>query len=121
MIKIINLLIYKKNDKKLSILYEYEHDQNKMLNTSCLKVDFFKLKSSCFKYSKQVLVHGYYFVFDIDTVQHKRSHHARTLTLMNTRTQILPLWAPLKDWAPADLEILEVTTVGAECGPDTNQ
>jgi hypothetical protein len=28
---------------------------------------------------------------------------------MNTRTQTLPLWAPSKDWAPADLEILEVT------------
>jgi hypothetical protein len=28
---------------------------------------------------------------------------------MNTRTQTLPLWAPLKHWAPADLEIPEVT------------
>jgi hypothetical protein len=28
---------------------------------------------------------------------------------MNTRTQTPPLWAPPKDWAPADLEILEVT------------
>jgi hypothetical protein len=30
---------------------------------------------------------------------------------MNTRTQTLPLWAPLEDWAPTDLEILEVTMV----------
>jgi len=29
---------------------------------------------------------------------------------MNTRTQTLPLWAPPKDWAPADLKIPEVTT-----------
>jgi hypothetical protein len=29
---------------------------------------------------------------------------------MNTRTQILPLWAPSKDWALTDPEIFEVTT-----------
>jgi hypothetical protein len=28
---------------------------------------------------------------------------------MNAHTQILPLWAPPNDWAPADLEIPEVT------------
>jgi hypothetical protein len=28
---------------------------------------------------------------------------------MNTHTQILPLWAPLKDWASTELEIPEVT------------
>jgi hypothetical protein len=42
------------------------------------------------------------------TVQRRRSQHARTLTPMNTRTQTLPLWAPSKDWAPADPEIPEV-------------
>jgi hypothetical protein len=38
------------------------------------------------------------------------SQHAHILTPMNTRTQTLPLWAPPKDWAPINLEILEVTT-----------
>jgi len=33
-----------------------------------------------------------------NTIQHRRSQHARTLTSMNTRTKILPLWAPPKDW-----------------------
>jgi hypothetical protein len=49
------------------------------------------------------------FLFEIHAVQRKRSQHARTLTPMNTRTQTLCLWAPPKDWAPADLEIPEVT------------
>jgi hypothetical protein len=49
-------------------------------------------------------------LFFIHMVQRRRSQYARTLTPMNTRTQNLPLWVPPKDWAPADLEILEVTT-----------
>jgi hypothetical protein len=48
--------------------------------------------------------------FEIDAVQRRCSQHARTLTPMNTRTQTLPLLVPPKDWAPTDLEILEVTT-----------
>jgi hypothetical protein len=40
----------------------------------------------------------------------------RTHTPMNTRTQTLPLWAPLKDWAPADLEIPEVTSASSSTG-----
>ena len=53
------------------------------------------------------------------TVQRTRPQHARTLTPMNTRTQTLPLWAPPKDWAPADLKILEVTT-GASLSTETS-
>jgi hypothetical protein len=44
-----------------------------------------------------------------DTVQRRRSQHARTLIPMNTHTQTLPLWAPPNDWAPTYLEIPEVT------------
>jgi hypothetical protein len=51
-----------------------------------------------------------WFFFEIHTIQRRRSQHARTLTPKNTRTQTLPLWAPPKEWAPADLEILKVTT-----------
>jgi hypothetical protein len=47
--------------------------------------------------------------FENDIVQRRRLQHARTLTRMNTRTQTLPLWAPPKDWTPADMEIPEVT------------
>jgi hypothetical protein len=46
--------------------------------------------------------------FEIDIVQRRRSQYARILTPMNTCTLTLPLWAPSKDWVPADLEILEV-------------
>jgi hypothetical protein len=35
--------------------------------------------------------------------------HSTTQTL-TTRTQTLSLWPPPKDWAPVDMEILEVTT-----------
>ena len=38
---------------------------------------------------------------------------------MNTRTQTLPLWAPPKDWAPADLKIPEVIT-GASLSTGTS-
>jgi hypothetical protein len=50
--------------------------------------------------------------FENDTVQRKHSQHTRTITPMNTRMQTLPLWAPPKDWAPANLEIPEVTNGG---------
>jgi hypothetical protein len=53
------------------------------------------------------------------TVQRRRSQHARTLAPMNTCTQTLPLWAPPKDWAPADLEIPEVTN-GASSSTGTS-
>jgi hypothetical protein len=43
------------------------------------------------------------------TVQRRRLQYARTLTPMNTRMQTLPLWAPSKDLALADMEIFEVT------------
>jgi hypothetical protein len=59
------------------------------------------------------------FFFEIHAVQRRRSQHASTLTPMNTRTQTLPLWAPPKDWAPADMEILEVTT-GASASTGTS-
>jgi hypothetical protein len=39
------------------------------------------------------------------TVQRNTHAHLPLWTCM----QILPLWAPLKDWAPADLEIPEAT------------
>jgi hypothetical protein len=38
---------------------------------------------------------------------------------INTRTQTLSLWAPPKDWAPADLKIPEVTT-GASSSTGTS-
>jgi hypothetical protein len=37
-----------------------------------------------------IFVH-FFFFFEIDKVQRRRSQHARTLTHMNTRTQTLPL------------------------------
>jgi hypothetical protein len=63
------------------------------------------------------LEHLFHNFFKIYTVQCRRSQHARTLT--PTRMQTLPLWAPPKDWAPADLEILEVTT-GASSSTGTS-
>jgi hypothetical protein len=44
----------------------------------------------------------------IHTVQHRRSQHARTLTLMNTRTQTLPLWVPPKEWVPTNITLLSL-------------
>jgi hypothetical protein len=62
----------------------------KLLNRFVFKNTFIK-----------VYMHHYSInIFLIHTVQRRRSQHARTLTPMNTRTQILPLWAPPNDWAP---------------------
>jgi hypothetical protein len=71
----------------------------------CHAISIFRFRSlSIFFFESSLLLNLFYlsffdfFSFFIDTVQHRRSQHVRTLTLMNThtRTQIL-LLAPPKD------------------------
>jgi hypothetical protein len=47
-------------------------------------------------------------MFFWNTVQTQILIHVRALTHTNTRTHIIPLWAPPKDWADFNFKIHEV-------------
>ena len=63
-------------------------------------------------------VHQFFFFRITQYNEDAHNTHAHSHP-MNTRTQTLPLWAPPKDWAPADLKIPEVTT-GASSSTGTS-